>query len=327
MAAGNWKKEKSKTFNDAVNRWITEHFPNLKKSSIKRYSVSINNLLEVFDGTSLDDMGNANFSRFEQHRRANSDTEITESTIRRDFACLSSLLSSCEEWEWIDVNKVKAYVRGRSKRRLLTEGPPHTRYLSKPEENAALAVCAPKAQQSIEFAIDTGLRKEEQFSLLKTDILVDTWEVLVRPEVAKSAKSRKVPLLPRAKHLVEAILAENTDSPYLFTTYLGDRYSPTSPTMYEALQKACRKSNVPHCSWHDLRRTCGCRLLQDYGMTMLEVSKWLGHSSVKVTERHYAFLAEDQLREKVRMSTTHTDQIELQKQHPHLTHSIKSINN
>ena len=29
---------------------------------------------------------------------------VSTSTIRRDFACLSSLLTSAQDWEWIEVN-------------------------------------------------------------------------------------------------------------------------------------------------------------------------------------------------------------------------------
>jgi integrase len=64
------------------------------------------------------------------------------------------------------------------------------------------------------------------------------------------------------------------------------------PTNYEALQKAVRRAGhaiatpLEHVEWHDLRRTCGCRLLQDLGFSMEETSRWLGHSSIKVTERH-----------------------------------------
>jgi integrase len=47
---------------------------------------------------------------------------------------------------------------------------------------------------------------------------------------------------------------------------------------------------IPDLIWHDLRRTCGCRLLQDYGLSMEAVSKWLGHSCVQLTEKTYAFL-------------------------------------
>lgn len=64
------------------------------------------------------------------------------------------------------------------------------------------------------------------------------------------------------------------------------------------------KDGMAPFSWHDLRRICGCRLLQGQRATELgshpklameEVSKWLGHSSISVTERHYAFLTVDTL--------------------------------
>ena len=50
----------------------------------------------------------------------------------------------------------------------------------------------------------------------------------------------------------------------------------------ELAEKEAWADAIPHLIWHDLRCTCGCRLLQDHKMSMEEVSKWLGHSSVKV---------------------------------------------
>jgi hypothetical protein len=41
--------------------------------------------------------------------------------------------------------------------------------------------------------------------------------------------------------------------------------------------------------------TCGCRLLQDYQVSMEIVSKWLGHTTITVTERSYAFLRTEDL--------------------------------
>lgn len=54
--------------------------------------------------------------------------------------------------------------------------------------------------------------------------------------------------------------------------------------------RARAAAGVPDVRWHDLRRTCGCRLLQDHGLSIEKVSKWLGHQSIAVTERAYAFL-------------------------------------
>ena len=92
---------------------------------------------------------------------------------------------------------------------------------------------------------------------------------------------------------------------FVFATKDGHRYSENSPTHYEALQAAVRRANksrceagrevMEHLEWHDLRRTCGCRLLQDLEFEMKQVSVWLGHTSVEVTEQHYAFLKVDHL--------------------------------
>ena len=51
--------------------------------------------------------------------------------------------------------------------------------------------------------------------------------------------------------------------------------------------------------WHDLRRTCGVRLLRDRRMSMEEVQLWLGHEDIQVTQDSYAFLEEEDLQERL----------------------------
>jgi integrase len=85
----------------------------------------------------------------------------------------------------------------------------------------------------------------------------------------------------------------------VFVTEGGKPYSEESPTIWEALKKAARKAGIEDLTLHDRRRTCGCRLLQDYGAPMEVVSRWLGHSSIKVTETVYAFLSDEEMRRAV----------------------------
>ena len=73
-------------------------------------------------------------------------------------------MTSCEDWEWIDGNIVPAYLRRRSKRGL-KEGAARTRYLTDSEELSLLQAASPDVRQAIILAIDTGLRREELFSL------------------------------------------------------------------------------------------------------------------------------------------------------------------
>ena len=52
-------------------------------------------------------------------------------------------------------------------------------------------------------------------------------------------------------------------------------------------------------TWHDLRRTCGVRLLRDRRMSMEDVQLWLGHDDIRVTQESYAFLSEEDLVERL----------------------------
>ena len=221
---------------------------------------------------------------------------MTESTIIKDLACMSSVYSCAEEWEWITTNPVKPFKRNRMKKGSLNDSDPRERHLDHDEEIKLIAACTDRFRPLVTFAIDTGLRREEQFSLLRTDINLGKSELTVRKEVAKNHKSRAVPLLPRSLEIAKRL----HNFKYVFVNNKRDRYSPTSPWIWEELQRTCKRAGIEGLIWHDLRRTCGCRLLQDYNFSMEEVSVWLGHSSVRVTERHYAFLKVDQLHKKIR---------------------------
>lgn len=270
------------SFDAAARRFAAEHFKTLKRKSRLRYVASMTNLEAHMRGLDISTIDTAKLSEFEQARLA---AGVTSATVRRDLACLSSIFSRCEEWGWTRYNPVKPYLR--SRKSALKEGAPRERYWTPEQEQTALP-CAPvRFRAMIAFAIDTGLRKEEQFSLLWSDVDLDAAQITIRAEVAKSSKSRQVPILPRTLELLKAM---PRTLGYVWTTEAGSRYSPTSPSINEGLAKVCRRAGLERISWHDLRRSCGCRLLQDMGLRMEEVSRWLGHSSVKVTERHYAFL-------------------------------------
>jgi integrase/recombinase XerD len=299
---GRFRDNRRRTFNQALIRFADEHYKTIKPKSRKRYTTSAASLLEVLDGVMLADIKSAKLVEFAEHRRQQG---VTGSTIRRDLACLSVIFSKAVAWEWVTHNPVKPFLFDQSTSGL-REGPPRTRYLSHEEETEILAHAPPKAALAIMFAIDTGMRKEEQFALEWENIDLGAREAFVHGATSKNSKDRCVPLLPRSLELLRRLQrVHGLRSPHVFITGKGDRYSPSSPTMWEALQTAVRRANktreaegrkpMEPVEWHDLRRTCGCRLLQDMQFLMEEVAKWLGHSSVKVTERHYAFLGKAEL--------------------------------
>lgn len=297
LKADNWGEKLRHTFNEAVERMVIDHFPNIKRSSAERYACSLEHLIDHFSGKDLNDITSKHMIAFEKKRL---DQGRSTSTVRRDLACLSVLFSCAEEWEWYDKNPVKAFLRSR-KRKGLTEAPERTRYLSSEEEAKILQTATTKMAPMIAFAIDTGLRREEQFSLTWSQVNLREREIHIEHGMSKSGKQRFVPIPQRSVEILES-LPRDMKSRFVFNNGSGRRYSKASPYIYDGLQKAAKRAGVKDIRWHDLRRTCGCRLLQEKGFIMEEVRDWLGHSSVTVTERIYAFLAKDQLQNKLRTS-------------------------
>ena len=54
--------------------------------------------------------------------------------------------------------------------------------------------------------------------------------------------------------------------------------------VYRRLKKYYEIAGIKNASTHTLRKTCGANLIQN-GVGIYRVSKWLGHSTVTVTEK------------------------------------------
>lgn len=278
-----WGDKPRRSFEEAASRFIREHMTTLKPGGAKRYGVSLKNLAVHFGGNSLDQIKSAKLSEFESARRSQG---VSSGTVRRDLACLSSMLTSCEDWEWVDAgfNPVPGYLRRRS-RRGLKEAPPRTRYLTLDEESRLLRAAVADTIRAVVLAIETGLRREELFSL--------TWRQidLVRGLITtttrtKSGRMRKVPITERSARIL-AQSPRYLDSPYVL---VNEATRTRYVQLNKGLQGAIKRAGIDPLRWHDLRRTAGCRWLQRDGKSMEEVSVLLGHSSVAVTEQRYAFL-------------------------------------
>lgn len=280
VAAGGKPK---RTFEEAATRFVNEHLPTLKPGAAKRYGVSLQVLTMHLGSLSLDQISSGKLADFEAARRLDG---VTSGTIRRDLACLSSMLTSAEDWEWIDIggNIVPAYLRRRS-RRGLKEAPPRTRYLTEAEEGRLLREAAPDVAIAIQLAIDTGLRREELFSLTWGQVNM-TRGIIATTTDTKSKRSRSVPLPPRSAQNIARLPRWIDCKHVLVNPDTGNRYMQ----MNKGLAGAVRRARLPHLCWHDLRRTAGCRWLQRDGRSMEEVSILLGHSGVDVTQKCYAFL-------------------------------------
>ena len=289
-------KKKPWTVSDAVDLYMRDVLKkkstHLKPKTRKRYITSLIHVVTFFKDWRVDDVGARTLYDYEQHRLeqpGRSGAGVTGQTILNDFVALSRVFAHARMKGFASSNPVLPYVEDRRENGELKGSKPRRRYLSMPEETLLLSAAEGMMRAAITLSIDTGLRYEELISRKWSHIDLAAKEIHVTAEAAKTETSeRTVPLLPRA---IRTLMALPHCGEYVLWHGDGDRYV----SMQQMLYRLCDKVGIEGLCWHDLRRTCGCRLLQDHGMPMEIVSRWLGHSSLGTTERHYAFLRKEDL--------------------------------
>jgi len=143
------------------------------------------------------------------------------------------------------------------------------------------------AQTVFHMLIETGCRKSEALSAKWDDIHFD--DAIWRLPDTKSGHPQVIPL--SVAITAKLRLLQHTDSPYIFpgtgkTGHLAD--------VKKAWGSVRSAANIPDVRLHDVRRTFGLHIARKAGLHV--ASKLLRHSSIKVTESHYAPLGIDELR-------------------------------
>ena len=248
-------------------------------------------------------------------KRVRTRDALSRSAVKNTLNLLRVAFAYAVEEDLIDANPAYGVKLARE---LRTDDP--WTYLH-PDEQSALINCEaiPYPERLIlRFAIGTGMRKGELWSLRRSD--VDTTSerphVLVRfgspGKPPKNGRKRRVPLFG---HGIEAAKAWLLQLP---------KYAKRNPLglMFPTRRGYCRHGRIiraaitgrPGMRWtemvraagitrrvrfHDLRHTCGSSLVAGWwgrAWTLVEVRDLLGHSAISVTER-YAHLAQSALEE------------------------------
>jgi integrase len=211
-----------------------------------------------------------------------------QATANKAIAAFSSFISWCRaEGHYHNVNPCSRTLVERF------DVPPRTNYL-KPEQLARLrhaldtTQANPFAVAAIRLILALGLRIGEVLQL-RWDC-VDLGANVIQIPHAKG-KPRTVHLNTTARAVL-ATLPRLGDNPHVIP---GSVDGAHMQNIRKPFARILKEAGIDAATRHDLRRTFGSMALQA-GMPMAEVAGLLGHSSVKVTERVYAFLGDPALK-------------------------------
>ena len=160
------------------------------------------------------------------------------------------------------------------------------RFLSAEEEMILREVLAsryPEHLPELDIALNTGLRRGEQYSLTWRD--VDFGTKLLAVSQTKNGETRHIPLNTAALSAFAALNRTSSGEGYVFTNRDGDRLLKGR----HWFEPAVREANLKDFSWHCLRHTFASRLVMA-GVDLRTVQQLMGHKTIQMTVR-YAHLA------------------------------------
>jgi len=167
------------------------------------------------------------------------------------------------------------------------ETAPALRALSEDEETALCASLGLPFGLWVRFAIATGLKQAEQFSLRWRDLDLDAATIFL-PD-PKSGCVASIAMSPAAVDILRKIRQIHPVSLWVFP----DLRNPTRPANVHAFYTgrwatAVRTAGIPWCAWKDLRTTCGIRLAKQ-GASVREITALLRQQEVRQAYHYRAW--------------------------------------
>jgi integrase len=206
---------------------------------------------------------------YKTHRK----TKVSGSTVNRELALLKHMFNLAITWDlFLAVNPVR-------KVKFFREFNIGLRVVSPEEERKLLQHASPFIQDLIRFALNTGVRTGELFSLHW--LSVDFKKGILTVFAPKTQRTREIPLNAEARKVLDAWWL-NKKNEFIF-------YNPETGKPFVDLKEgfalACRRAEISGVTWHTLRHTFASRLVNS-GVDIVTVKELLGHSSISVTMRY-----------------------------------------
>jgi integrase len=269
------------TMDDLCNRFIREHLPKRRASTVKTYLGTLDLHVRPFFGkhTKVADVRFADINRLHLKITALGSTYVAN----RAVAMLSKMFSLSILWQMRTDNPAKGIERNAETKR--------KRYLSGEELARLTAALAKHPNRQFANIVGllmlTGARKGEVLSMRFDNLDLDRGIWSKPGATTKQATDHVVPLSKKVVVLLKAI-RRDTNCEYIFPS---DASSGHVADIQKPWVKLCSGAGIAGVRIHDLRHSFASQLVSS-GASLPLIGALLGHSNPTTTSR-YAHLFDD----------------------------------
>lgn len=212
--------------------------------------------------------------------------KFSPESINSAITCLSSACSWFVSQQWIAANPCRGIKRVEVPDRV------YNWIKTRAEFERMLLTCSDELRDMIAVSVGTMMRIDELLHLHWDDIDLEARLITVqrgRKGPPKSGRIRHVPILDSVLPVLKKRALRRGGSVLVFPSPRGGvrTQAPLGTQLKGALKRAQMDTSI---RWHDLRHT-GASWWVMSGGDIFRLSKVLGHSDVKITQKTYAHLA------------------------------------
>jgi integrase len=252
------------------------------------YQKSFRHLQRLFGDIRIRLLSPYHFDRYKAERLK----VVSATTVNIELRALKAALGSAAKWKMVDTNPFSRLELARS-----AEQAPV--YFTRTDFKLLLeSIKEAWLRDVILFALLSGARRGEICNLRWSDVDLDNRLVHIQSSASfrtKMGKRRTIPINDLAYHLLmnRRYISEGG---YVFS---NNNHKLRASWVTHRLKRYVRKLGLnDRLHFHSLRHSTGSWLAQS-GISIYQISRLLGHSTVRTTEMFYAHLEPGALREAV----------------------------
>jgi integrase len=275
-------------FSDYAKEYMEYAKANLAQGTVEIYKAAFRDFLKLIGDLPLSEIKSRHFDKFKTLRSQS----VGPVFLNIQMRSLKAAMNRAFKWEYVDRNPFTSDMMPK-----IPDTTPA--YFTKLDLKKLFVVITEDwFREIVVFAILTGMRKSEILNLRFKNVDLLNQTITIQSDAdfrTKTGKRRTIPIHPQVFELLTKKYSENRDD--LVFSLNGKQIE--KDLLHRRLMRSVRKANLDtHLHFHSLRHSAASLMALD-GVSIFHICKILGHASVVTTEKFYAHLQPDNLRDAI----------------------------